>query len=435
MQGLDASYGPSTYPTQLQHQQHSQDDPFAASSRLHSDPFGSSGAMPSGGGSTNTFGSMGAGNGGSAMFGGSDFGGPASHQRTTSSASSNNPFAPGAGLHSAGPSLQSQGSTAHGVLSPTSSMSGGYPGPSASTAFQAPPSSNPSSSGGPAGPAGNSAAYPGTNLYPSIYSGTGSQGSGQYAQPGRGQDPNNGGGQYAQQGQGSSLSGQQAPGSQAVMPNGFGQLQAPGAQQRSLGSGQVQAPSSIAPHQQPAPAADGFESNTFGGPSNGVEGGSHTSSFGGGAAPPRAGKYIVGCGETHAYRFGCVPILACQNSNQRSSAILKPCLSFGAGSMAALRAQKVGGQQPQQQPSLGQTGSGIWQSGSGVPLSSNMSTNSGWQSRTTTPQPKQGSSSDNEFDIFFANRWLLGCCGRCLQVSALRGSPTICLGLLNLLPQ
>lgn len=72
------------------------------------------------------------------------------------------------------------------------------------------------------------------------------------------------------------------------------------------------------------------------------------------------------------------------------------------------------GQQPQQQPSLGQTGSGIWQSGSGVPLSSTLSTNSGWQSGTTTPQPKQGSSSDTEFDIFFANRWVLGCCGRCL---------------------
>ena len=92
----------------------------------------------------------------------------------------------------------------------------------------------------------------------------------------------------------------------------------------------------------------------------------------------------------------------------------KPCFSFGAGSMAALRAQKVGGQQPQQQPSLGQTGSGIWQSGSGVPLSSTMSTNSGWQSGTTTPQPKQGSSSDTEFDIFFANRWVLSYCGRCL---------------------
>ena len=91
-----------------------------------------------------------------------------------------------------------------------------------------------------------------------------------------------------------------------------------------------------------------------------------------------------------------------------------PCLSFGAGSMAALRAQKVVGQQPQQQTSLGQTGSGVWQSGSGVPLSSTMSTNSGWQSGTTTPQPKQGSSSDNEFDIFFANRWVLGCCGHCL---------------------
>ena len=310
MQGLDASYGPSTYPTQLQHQQLSQDDPFAASSRLHSDPFGSSGAMPSGGGSSTNFASMGAGNGGSAMFGGSDFGGPASHQRTTSSASSNNPFAPGAGLHSAGPSLQSQGSSAHGVSSPTSSMSGGYSGPSASSAFQVPPSSYPSGSGGPAGPAGNSAAYPGTNLYPSIYSGTGSQGSGQYAQQGRGQIPNSRGGQHAQQGQGSSLSGQQAPGSQAVMPNGFVQLQAPGAQQHSFGSGQLQAPSSIPQHQQPTPAADGFESNTFGGPSNGVEGASHTSSFGGGAAPPRAGEQTVDSWEMYA-----VLIFACQDSH------------------------------------------------------------------------------------------------------------------------
>lgn len=265
--------------------------------------------MPSGGGSGTTLGSMGAGNGGSTMFGGSDFGGQASHQRTTSSASSNNPFAPGAGLHSAGPSLQSQGSSAHGVSSPTSSMSGGYPGPAASSAFQAPPSSYPSSSGAPAGPAGNSAAYPGTNLYPSIYCGTGSQGSGQYAQQGRGQIPSNGGGQYAQQGQGSSLSGQQGQGSQAVMPNGFGQLQAPGAQQRSLGSGQLQAPSSTPQHQQPAPAADGFESNTFGGPSNGVEGSSHTSSFGGGAPPPRAGKQSVDSRELHAKKFECIPLL------------------------------------------------------------------------------------------------------------------------------